>query len=185
MLGNGGNDTLDGGTGDDLLDGGARQRQDERRQRQRHLRDQCRRRHHHGARTLPTPRTWSSRRSPSIWRFSRAGLIEHAILTGATAINATGNDKDNELTGNSGANKLDGGAGADALTGGNGADIYTVDDFGDKVVETTGGAAGGIDLVNSSIDFTLGAECREADAAGRLRRHRRHRQHAQQHHHRQ
>ena len=47
--------------------------------------------------------------------------------------------------------------GADTLTGGNGADIYTVDKLGDKVVETTGGAAGGVDIVNSSVDFTLGA----------------------------
>ncbi len=84
-----------------------------------------------------------------------SGLIEHAILTGATAINATGNGEDNELTGNSAANKLDGGVGADTLIGGNGADIYTVDDLGDVVQEATGGAAGGIDLVNSSVSFTL------------------------------
>ena len=85
------------------------------------------------------------------------GAIEHAVLLGAAAINVTGNDKNNQLTGNSGANKLDGGVGADTLTGGNGADIYTVDNVGDKVIETNGAASGGIDTVNSAIDFTLGA----------------------------
>ena len=85
-----------------------------------------------------------------------AGAIENAVLTGATAIHATGNASDNELTGNGAANKLDGGAGADILIGGNGADIYTVDDLGDQVIETVGGTAGGIDLVNSFVTFTLG-----------------------------
>jgi Ca2+-binding RTX toxin-like protein len=86
-----------------------------------------------------------------------AGLIEKALLLGATAINATGNTLDNELTGNAGANKLDGGTGADILTGGNGADIYFVENIGDQVNEATAGAAGGIDLVMSKIDYTLGA----------------------------
>jgi Ca2+-binding RTX toxin-like protein len=85
------------------------------------------------------------------------GAIEHAFLLGAAAINATGNDKNNQLTGNTGANKLDGGVGADTLTGGNGADIYTVDNVGDKVIETNAGASGGIDTVNSAVDYTLGA----------------------------
>jgi Ca2+-binding RTX toxin-like protein len=155
LLGNGGNDVLDGEAGDDFLDGGAGNDK------------------------------MSGGSGNDIYVISAAGdviteeggdtedqvkssvtvnlailasgLIEHAILTGATAINATGNDEDNELTGNSAANKLNGGAGADTLTGGNGADIYTVDDLGDVVQETTGGAAGGVDIVNSSIDFTLGA----------------------------
>lgn len=85
------------------------------------------------------------------------GAIEHAFLLGAAAIHVTGNDKNNQLTGNTGANKLDGGTGADTLTGGNGADTYTVDNAGDKVVETNAGASGGIDTVNSTVDYTLGA----------------------------
>ena len=134
----------------------------------------------------PTPTTRSSRRSRVNLAILASGLIEHAILTGATAINATGNDADNELTGNNAANKLDGGAGADTLTGGNGADIYTVDNAGDKVVETTGGAAGGVDIVNSSIDFTLARRnVEKLTLTGQLRRYRRHRQFAQQHHPRQ
>ena len=85
------------------------------------------------------------------------GAIEHAVLTGTVAINATGNDKDNQLTGNAGANRLDGGAGADTLTGGKGADIYVVNEAGDEVIEDIAGTAGGIDTVLSSIDFSLAA----------------------------
>ena len=96
-----------------------------------------------------------------------AGLIEHAILTGGAAINATGNGEDNALTGNGAANKLDGAAGADTMTGGNGADTYTVDNAGDKVVETTGGAAGGLDIVNSAVDFALGANLEKLTLTGK------------------
>jgi Ca2+-binding RTX toxin-like protein len=44
--------------------------------------------------------------------------IENVTLTGATAANITGNDKNNTLTGNSAANTIDGGAGNDILDGG-------------------------------------------------------------------
>ena len=86
-----------------------------------------------------------------------SGAIEHAVLLGTTALNATGNAQANKLTGNSGANQLNGGVGADTLSGGNGADTYTVDNLGDQVIETTGGAPGGVDFVVSSVDFELGA----------------------------
>ena len=86
-----------------------------------------------------------------------AGQIEHAILLGAAAISATGNDKDNQLIGNAGANKLDGSVGADTLIGGKGGDTYVVDNIGDQVIETIGGTSGGIDTVQSSIDFSLAA----------------------------
>jgi Ca2+-binding RTX toxin-like protein len=86
-----------------------------------------------------------------------AGAIEHAILLGAGALKASGNSGANALTGNNGANVLDGRGGADTMSGGNGADTYVVDDSGDKVIEANATAAGGIDLVRSSITFTLGA----------------------------
>src|SRR5262249_50442814 len=53
--------------------------------------------------------------------------IEHVTLTGASALNATGNGGDNMLIGNGSANILDGGAGADTLIGGAGNDTYKVD----------------------------------------------------------
>jgi len=71
--------------------------------------------------------------------------VENLSLTGAGAINANGNSKNNLLIGNSAANTLNGGAGADTMTGGAGADIFdftstlgsdTITDFahnGDKI----------------------------------------------------
>jgi hypothetical protein len=50
--------------------------------------------------------------------------VENLTLTGATAINGTGNDSNNTIIGNSGANVLAGGLGKDTLTGGSGADKF-------------------------------------------------------------
>jgi Ca2+-binding RTX toxin-like protein len=73
--------------------------------------------------------------------------IEHATLTGALALNATGDEGANMLIGNAGANKLDGQAGDDTLIGRGGDDTYAVDSADDVVIEY---ANEGIDLVNSS-----------------------------------
>jgi Ca2+-binding RTX toxin-like protein len=71
--------------------------------------------------------------------------VERLILTGAGAINGTGNGLDNSLTGNGAANKLnggsgndtiDGGAGNDSLNGGQGADTYRLGRGGGKDVIT-------------------------------------------------
>ena len=43
--------------------------------------------------------------------------VENLVLTGANAINGTGNALANTLTGNAAANRLDGGAGADVMEG--------------------------------------------------------------------
>ena len=85
------------------------------------------------------------------------GAIEHAALLGAGALKAFGNGGANMLTGNTAANLLDGRGGADTLSGGDGGDTYVVDDGADKIVETNAEAAGGIDLVRSSVTFGLGA----------------------------
>ena len=65
-----------------------------------------------------------------------------------------GNDS---LSGGSGSDTLNGGLNVDAMNGGAGSDTYFVDNAGDTTVETVGGAAGGTDLVNASVNRTLGA----------------------------
>jgi Ca2+-binding RTX toxin-like protein len=68
--------------------------------------------------------------------------LENLILTGTSAINATGNSGNNTLTGNSAAN---------ALSGGLGNDIYVVGE-GDVIVE---GIDEGTDTVQSSQTWML------------------------------
>jgi len=101
--------------------------------------------------------------------------IEHVVLTGAAALNATGDGGNNQLTGNSGANillggdgndtlngglgndTLNGGTGDDAMDGGAGNDTYVVDSALDMVTESVAGAAGGVDVVQSAMTFSLDA----------------------------
>ncbi|MGE0165701.1 MAG: M10 family metallopeptidase C-terminal domain-containing protein, partial [Dongiaceae bacterium] len=76
------------------------------------------------------------------------------LLTGAGAIDGTGNDLKNKLTGNESANTLDGGKGVDTLIGGKGDDTYIADETKDVVTEA---ANAGTDTVQSSASYILGA----------------------------
>lgn len=87
--------------------------------------------------------------------FTLGDEVENLTLTGASALDATGNYKANALVGNGAANVLDGSYGADTMTGGSGSDTYVVDNSGDRLVEQAGG---GLDQVLSSVDYTLGSE---------------------------
>ena len=79
--------------------------------------------------------------------------VEDLILTGTDSINGYGNDLNNVITGNLADNIIDGGAGADTMIGGDGNETYYVDNIGDVVTEVVDE---GIDLVSSSINYTLG-----------------------------
>lgn len=65
--------------------------------------------------------TWCAPQSASA---SPGKELENLTLTGATAINATGNARANRITGNAAANLIEGGDGTDMLTGGGGADTF-------------------------------------------------------------
>ncbi|HWU92871.1 MAG TPA: calcium-binding protein, partial [Sphingomicrobium sp.] len=98
--------------------------------------------------------------------------IENLTLTGTANLAGKGNELDNVITGNDGANRLsgmagddtlvggggrdilDGGTGNDTMSGGGGNDTYIVDSSSDTIVET---ADGGVDFVQSTASYTLGA----------------------------
>jgi Ca2+-binding RTX toxin-like protein len=99
--------------------------------------------------------------------------IEELIFDGTGDFTGIGNDRDNfigggsgndSLFGRDGDDELDGGAGADRLNGGNGDDLFIVDNSGDRAVETE--AFGGIDRVETSVTFRLGANVEDLTLTG-------------------
>ncbi|WP_013321018.1 putative Ig domain-containing protein [Gloeothece verrucosa] len=107
--------------------------------------------------------------------------LETLTLTGTGNIDGTGNRLNNILTGNSGNNlltgdigndtlnggtgndTLDGGVGGDSMAGGSGNDVYAIDDINDVIIENLNA---GIDVVNTSITYTLGNNLENLNLSG-------------------
>ncbi|EGF89201.1 hemolysin-type calcium-binding repeat 2 copies family protein [Asticcacaulis biprosthecium C19] len=92
--------------------------------------------------------------------------LENLVLTGAARA-GTGNSLANILTGTAFADTLDGGAGSDQLIGGLGDDSYKVDTIADVVIEMSGE---GLDVVTTTVDYTLGANIEVLRLSGAARR---------------
>lgn len=147
IFGNGQNNTLNGGAGTDTLTGGAGNDT-----------------YYFDVATdqaietagggMDTILAWAS--------ITLANEVENLVLSG-TALNGTGNGLANQITGNSSNNRIDGGAGADTMAGGIGNDTYLVSELGDKVTELAGQ---GTDTVQSSVNWTLGAELENLTLVG-------------------
>jgi trimeric autotransporter adhesin len=78
--------------------------------------------------------------------------VENLVLQGSADLQGYGNGLVNAIFGNSGNNLIDGGAAADTMTGGVGNDTYFVDNAGDAVVENAGQ---GNDAVFASVNYGL------------------------------
>lgn len=143
LFGEARNDTLDGGTGNDTLDGGLGT-------------DTMKGglgndTYVVGSSTDKTIDTGGNDLVKASVSWTLGTGFEKLLLTGAGAVNGTGNALGNLITGNNGANILDGGAGDDTMSGGAGNDTFIVDSLLDVVIDTSG-----TDTVRSSVTYTLG-----------------------------
>ncbi len=87
------------------------------------------------------------------YRLAEVDIENLVLVTGAGAINGSGNALDNWIGGNESANNIHGGGGGDTMEGGAGDDYYHVENSGDWVIERPGE---GRDLVHAWVSFTLG-----------------------------
>lgn len=154
LIGNGGNDRLDGGLDDDAMDGGAGN--------DTYIVDSL-------GDTVTESVAGAAGGTDLVQSavdFQLGTNLERLTLTGTDHIDGTGNELANILIGNSGNNVLNGGGGADRMVGGAGDDSYIVDSLGDTVIETLAGVAGGMDLVQSAVTYTLGANVENLTLTG-------------------
>jgi Ca2+-binding RTX toxin-like protein len=139
LRGDFGNDRLDGGTGTDSMVGGAND--------DTYVLDS------NTDSTIEVSGGGTDTVEASVTHALR-NFVEDLVLMGAANINGTGNSLNNTIIGNSGSNILNGLTGDDTMNGGDGNDTYYVDTTSDFVNELTDF---GIDIVRSSVNYTLGA----------------------------
>jgi trimeric autotransporter adhesin len=84
--------------------------------------------------------------------YTLSNHVEHLVLTGTSSISGTGNALDNTITGNDANNVLNGGQGADRMIGKLGDDTYVIDHLSDTVEEL---AFEGSDTVQTIFSHTL------------------------------
>ncbi len=90
--------------------------------------------------------------------------VENLVAEGLGAIRLTGNHNPNKITGNAAANLIDGGESNDTLSGGGGNETYYVDDWHEKVVETsTGGVR---DQIITTTGYAMPAYVENLTATG-------------------
>lgn len=151
-----GNDTLDGGAGNDKMFGGA----GDDTYVVSAVGDVVTELVGEGVDTIQTAITYSLADTDGAG--ANGGNVDHLTLTGAAAINGTGNALNNTITGNAASNILNGGLGndilngglgIDTLLGGGGDDLYFVDDATEVITELAGE---GKDFVRSTVTYTLG-----------------------------
>jgi VCBS repeat-containing protein len=148
LYGNSGNNVLDGGAGDDSMRGDAGDDVyivDT-------IYDSIQENSNRGTDSVLSSVTWTL-----------SSNVENLTLTGADAIDGTGNGLNNVIVGNAGNNVLNGGNGADTLTGGLGDDTFVVNTSGDQVIENAGE---GSDTVKSSISYSLGDQLESLTLTG-------------------
>ena len=148
LYGNAGNDLLSGDAGDDLLDGGlGADSLDGGLGNDTYYLDNA------GDLVIESSATGGIDTLISSVSRTLGANQENLTLSGAAAINGSGNELANKLIGNSGNNVLNGKAGADTMVGGLGNDTYYVDNASDVVTEAS---TGGIDTVIASVTRILG-----------------------------
>jgi Ca2+-binding RTX toxin-like protein len=157
ILGNAAGNRLDGGAGKDILKGG----QGADIYVVDNVDDQVSENENEGIDRIEASLSWTL-----------GANLENLALTGAGAIDGTGNALDNEIIGNATANvlsgkegndRLIGGGGADTMKGGSGDDIYVVTDASATVVEL---GNEGYDKVEANVTYVLAANVEELALQG-------------------
>lgn len=148
LSGSSGHDTLDGGLGTDTLVGGSGN--------DTYIVDSA-------TDTLTEGSGAGTDTIQSSISWTLATNFENLTLSGSSAIDGTGNTVNNILTGNANNNVLNGAAGTDTLVGGAGDDTYIVDSTTDTITENS---AEGIDIVQSSVTYTLGSNLENLTLGG-------------------